>query len=130
MEHPIFFISLILEKLGLPIVHDFAEAHTVLEKLLLPHITYTWLIMIILIVGAKLLVGKIELVPRGAQNFLEVVIGGIEEFMIDVTGEEGRFVYPLIATLAFFILFSNYIGLAPGMFSPTANLNTFSLLPL
>jgi F-type H+-transporting ATPase subunit a len=81
MEHPIFFISLILEKLGLPIVHDFAKAHTVLEKLLLPHITYTWFIMIILIVGAKLLVGKIELVPRGAQNFLEVVIGGIEEFM-------------------------------------------------
>jgi F-type H+-transporting ATPase subunit a len=124
MEHPIFFISLILEKLGLPIVHDFAEAHTLFEKLLLPHITYTWLVMIILIVGAKLLVRKIELVPRGAQNVLEVVINGIEEFMIDVTGEEGRFVYPLIATLAFFILFSNYLGLAPGMFSPTANLNT------
>ncbi len=124
MEHPIFFISLILEKLGLPIVHDFEEAHTILEKVLLPHVTYTWLIMIVLVVVAKLLVRRIELVPRGAQNFFEVVISGLEEFMVDVTGEEGRFVFPLIGTLALYILFSNYLGLAPGMFSPTANLNT------
>ena len=124
MEHPIFLISLLLEKLGLPIVHDFGEAHTLLEKVLLPHITYTWLVMIILVVVIKLLVRKIELVPRGAQNFFEVVVGGIEEFMVDVTGEEGRFVFPLIGTLAFYILLCNYMGLAPGMFSPTANLNT------
>jgi F-type H+-transporting ATPase subunit a len=124
MEHPIFVISLFLEWLGLPIVHDFDEAHTILEKVLLPHITYTWLIMILLVVVVKLLVRKIELVPRGGQNFFEVVISGIEEFMVDVTGEEGRFVFPLIGTLAFFILLCNYVGLGPGMFSPTANLNT------
>ena len=124
MEHPIFLISLFLEKLGLPVVHDFGEAHTLLEKVLLPHITYTWLIMIVLVVVIRLLVRKIELVPRGAQNFFEVVVGGMEEFMLDVTGEEGRFVFPLIGTLAFFILLCNYMGLAPGMFSPTANLNT------
>ena len=124
MEHPIFFISLLLEKLGLPIVHDFGEAHTILEKVLLPHITYTWLVMIFLVVVIKLLLRRIELVPRGAQNFFEVVVGGMEEFMVDVTGDEGRFVFPLIGTLAFYILLCNYIGLAPGMFSPTANLNT------
>ena len=124
MEHPIFFISLLLEKLGLPIVHDFGEAHTILEKVLLPHITYTWLVMIFLVVVIKLLLRRIELVPRGAQNFFEVVIGGMEEFMVDVTGDEGRFVFPLIGTLAFYILLCNYMGLAPGMFSPTANLNT------
>jgi F-type H+-transporting ATPase subunit a len=124
MEHPIFLISLFLEKLGLPIVHDFGEAHTLLEKVLLPHITYTWFIMILLVVVIRLLVRKIELVPRGAQNFFEVVVGGIEEFMVDVTGEEGRFVFPLIGALAFYILLCNYMGLAPGMFSPTANLNT------
>ncbi len=124
MEHPIFLISLFLEKLGLPIVHDFGEAHTLLEKVLLPHITYTWFIMIVLVVVIRLLVRKIELVPRGAQNFFEVVVGGIEEFMVDVTGEEGRFVFPLIGALSFYILLCNYMGLAPGMFSPTANLNT------
>jgi F-type H+-transporting ATPase subunit a len=80
--------------------------------------------MIFLVVVIKLLLRRIELVPRGAQNFFEVVIGGMEEFMVDVTGDEGRFVFPLIGTLAFYILLCNYMGLAPGMFSPTANLNT------
>lgn len=44
--------------------------------------------------------------------------------MIGVTGEEGRFVFPLIATLGFFILTCNYMGMIPGFFAPTASLNT------
>lgn len=124
MEHPILFLNLILGKLGLPIVHDFADANTLLEFLLLPYVTYTWVVMIFLVVGAKLAVRRIELVPRGGQNFFEVVISGIEEFMVGVTGEEGRYLFPIIGTLALFILFSNYLGMVPGMFSPTANLNT------
>jgi len=64
------------------------------------------------------------LVPSGGQSFFEVVVGGIESFMIDVTGEEGRFLFPLIATLGLFILASNYMGMIPGFFSPTANINT------
>jgi len=32
--------------------------------------------------------------------------------------------FPLIASLGFFILLSNYLGMIPGFFSPTANINT------
>ncbi|MBW1980866.1 MAG: F0F1 ATP synthase subunit A [Deltaproteobacteria bacterium] len=124
MEHPIIFLNLVLEKLGLPIVHNFEDAHTLLEFLLLPYVTYTWVIMILLVVIIKLTVRRIELVPRGGQNFFEVVVSGIEEFMVSVTGEEGRYLFPLIGTLAFFILISNYMGMVPGMFAPTSNLNT------
>ena len=124
MEHPIIFLNLLFTKLGLPIVHDFAEAHTFLQKILLPYVTYTWVIMIGLVILVKLTVRKIELVPKGGQNVFEVVINGIEEFMIGVTGEEGRYLFPLIGTLAFFILISNYMGMVPGFFGPTANVNT------
>jgi F-type H+-transporting ATPase subunit a len=124
MEHPIIFLNLLFTKLGLPIVHDFAEAHTFLEKILLPYVTYTWVIMIGLVILVKLTVRKIELVPKGGQNVFEVVINGIEEFMVSVTGEEGRYLFPLIGTLAFFILISNYMGMIPGFFGPTANVNT------
>ena len=124
MEHPIIFLNLLFTKLGLPIVHDFAEAHTFLEKILLPYVTYTWVIMIGLVILVKLSVRKIELVPKGGQNVFEVVINGIEEFMVSVTGEEGRYLFPLIGTLAFFILISNYMGMIPGFFGPTANVNT------
>ena len=124
MEHPIIFLNLLFTKLGLPIVHDFAEAHTFLQKILLPYVTYTWVIMIGLVILVKLTVRKIELVPKGGQNVFEVVINGIEEFMVSVTGEEGRYLFPLIGTLAFFILISNYMGMIPGFFGPTANVNT------
>jgi F-type H+-transporting ATPase subunit a len=124
MEHPIMFLNLLFQNLGLPIVHDFNEAHTLLEKLLLPYVTYTWLIIIGLVIVVKLTVRRIELVPKGGQNVFEVVISAIEEFMVGVTGEEGRYLFPLIGTLAFFILISNYMGMVPGFFGPTANVNT------
>ncbi|GLI34708.1 F0F1 ATP synthase subunit A [Desulforhabdus amnigena] len=123
MEHPILFLNILFQKLGLPVVGA-EEAHTLLEQVLQPHVTYTWLVMIVLLLLAKLAVSRIQLVPEGGQNFFEVVINGIEEFMIGITGEHGRFVFPLIATLGFFILLSNYLGMIPGFFSPTANINT------
>lgn len=124
MEHPILFLNLLFEAIGLPIVHDFTEAQTFLEKLFLPYVTYTWVVMIGMIIVVKLTVRKIELVPRGGQNFFEIVISGIEEFMVGVTGEHGRYLFPLIGTLAFYILTCNYMGMVPGFFGPTANVNT------
>jgi len=123
MEHPILFLNILFEKLGLPVVSG-DQAHTFLEFALQPHVTYAWVIMIFLLVSARLAAKTLEMVPKGGQNFFEVVITGLEDFMIGVTGEEGRFVFPLIATLGFFILSSNYMGLIPGFFSPTASLNT------
>ncbi|MDO9070214.1 MAG: F0F1 ATP synthase subunit A, partial [Deltaproteobacteria bacterium] len=50
------------------------------------------------------------------------------EFMVDVTGEEGRGFFPFIATFFLFIMFCNLIGLIPGFLSPTSNINiTLSL---
>lgn len=123
MEHPVLFLNIIFEKLRLPLVQA-DEAHTFIEFLLQPHVTYTWVVMLVLLTCAKLAVKGLEMIPKGGQNFFEVVITGIEDFMIGVTGEEGRFVFPLIATLGFFILTSNYMGMIPGFFSPTANINT------
>ena len=123
MEHPILFLNVLFEKLGLPVVSG-DQAHTFLEFALQPHVTYAWVAMIFLLVTARLAVKTLEMVPKGGQNFFEVVITGIEDFMIGVTGEEGRFVFPLIATLGFFILTCNYMGMIPGFFAPTASLNT------
>jgi F-type H+-transporting ATPase subunit a len=124
MEHPILFLNLLFQKLGLPVVANPEDAHSLAQYLLLPYITYTWVIMILLLVLAKLAASRLEMVPKGGQSFFEVLVGGIEDFMIGVTGEEGRFLFPLIATLGLFILCSNYMGMIPGFFSPTANINT------
>jgi F-type H+-transporting ATPase subunit a len=87
-------------------------------------IAYTWLIMILLLVVSKLATSNLQRVPSGLQNFMEVVISGIENMIVETMGEHGRPFFPLVATLALFILVSNLIGLIPGFFPPTANINT------
>ncbi len=87
-------------------------------------IAYTWLIMLLLLIVAKLSTNNLKSIPQGLQNFMEVVIGGIENMLVETMGEHGRPFFPLVATLAIFILVSNLIGLIPGFFPPTANINT------
>ena len=88
------------------------------------HVTYTWLVMVILAGVAFAASRNIQLVPRGLQNVLEVVLEQFVGMIDDVMGPEGRRYLPLIATLGLFILTGNLIGLVPGLAGPTANLNT------
>lgn len=87
-------------------------------------IAYTWLIIALLAIVSIMATKAITAVPGGLQNFMEVVVGGIENMLVETMGEHGRPFFPLIATLAIFIAVSNLIGLVPGFFPPTANINT------
>lgn len=115
MIHPFLFLNWIEEQL-----------HTHIGE----HVTYTWLVMAILIVLGYLTSRSIELMPSGLQNFMESIIGGIEDFLVETMGEKGRPYFPLIATIALFILVSNLLGLIPGFYPPTANLNTNAAMAL
>ncbi len=88
------------------------------------HVTYTWLVMIILATVAFVASRNLQLVPRGAQNFLEVVLEQFNQMIDDVMGHEGRRYLPLLATLGLFILTGNLMSLVPGLAGPTGNLNT------
>src|SRR6266446_4459022 len=88
------------------------------------HVTYTWLIMLILAGLTFVASRNLQLVPRGLQNFLEVVLEQFQQMIDDVMGPEGRRYLPLIATLGLFILTGNLMSLVPGFATPTANLNT------
>jgi F-type H+-transporting ATPase subunit a len=109
MEHPILFLDLI---------QGFFKTH------IPPHVTYAWLISALLLGLGLLASRRVSLVPKGAQNVFELIISSLEEFMVEVTGEEGRAFFPFICTLFLFILTCNLIGLIPGFYSPTANINT------
>ena len=114
MVHPLLFLEFFRKLLApLHIAPAGADA-----------IAYTWLIMGLLLVVSLLATSGLKSVPSGMQNFMEVVIGGIENMINETMGEKGRPYFPLIATLALFILVSNLIGLIPGFYPPTANLNT------
>ena len=87
-------------------------------------IAYTWLIIALLLILSILATKGLKAVPGGLQNFMELIVGGIENMVVETMGEHGRPFFPLIATLALFILVSNLMGLIPGFYPPTANINT------
>ncbi|MCP3955101.1 MAG: F0F1 ATP synthase subunit A [Desulfobacterales bacterium] len=113
MEHPYMFFVKLFELIGLG-----AFAHHY------PHVIYSWVVMIFLIVTGGLAVKGIGMIPSKGQNFWEIVINGMEEFMVDLTGDEGRWFFPLIATVFVYIAACNLSGLLPGFYPPTASLNT------
>lgn len=88
------------------------------------HVTYTWIVMAILMLVGFLASRRLALVPRGTQNLMEVVLGFFVTEVDETIGHEGRRYLPLIATLGLFIVVSNLMGLVPGLIAPTANLNT------
>ncbi len=113
MEHHYFFINEILKGIGLGhFAHEYQAA------------THSWFIMIIMIIGLAMLAKGVTLLPNKGQNVLEVIIGGLEDFMVEITGPEGKAFFPFIATIFLYIFVCNLIGLVPGFFSPTASLNT------
>ncbi len=94
-------------------------------------ITYSWLAMAIIIGLA--LIARFSLkktAPTGVQNLLEVIVGGLNDFVEDIMGPEGKQYLALIGSLFLFILVCNLQGLVPGFDSPTANINTTLALAL
>jgi F-type H+-transporting ATPase subunit a len=113
MEHPYLFFVKFFELIGLGY---FAHAY--------PHVIYSWVVMLVLIVVGAIAAKGISMIPTKSQNVFEIVISSMEEFMVDITGEEGRWFFPLIATVFLYIATCNLSGLIPGFFPPTASINT------
>jgi F-type H+-transporting ATPase subunit a len=73
-------------------------------------------------------ISKGDLLPHGKltiRNFVELLVGGVYGMMSDIMGPKAaRYFLPLIGTCAFFILFSNAVGIIPGFAPATDNFNT------
>jgi len=85
------------------------------------------LIVLSLIVFPTIKDSKKALIPEDKltlRTFFEVFVGGTYGLMKDVMGAKpARFFLPLIGTCAFFILFSNALGLVPGFLPPTSSMS-------
>jgi len=87
------------------------------------------LVTIIIVIVARMATKKLNVVPKGMQNVMELYLGGVLSMGKDVVGEEyARKYLPLVATIGLFVFFSNVIGIIPGFESPTSNINV--TLPL
>lgn len=91
-----------------------------------------WIAMIVLIILAFVLTRSLELVPKGAQTFAEMLIGFFEKINSDQIGKDGDKHVAFVASLFLFILISNLMGQLPWklyhlhsgeLASPTNDLN-------
>lgn len=73
---------------------------------------------------------KKRLLPGRLQNALEVVVGGLDDFICGILGPKGRKFTPFIGTLFIYILSMNLMGLVPLMKSSTSSLSTTFALAL
>ncbi len=88
------------------------------------HLTFTWLVMGILVVTGALATRSLRPLPGPLQNFVEIVIEAFYGLLDQMIGHQGRQFLPLIGTAGLFILTSNLLGNIPGFQPPTANWNT------
>jgi len=91
-----------------------------------PHyVSYAFLASFILVGVALSIRGSLALVPRGLQNFVEVMVEQLLKLSEENIGHRwGKYFFPLIGTIGLYILVCNFMGLIPGFTAPTSNINT------
>lgn len=73
---------------------------------------------------------RLEMIPTGLQNVVELAVGKLHSFFTDIMGEYAcRKYFPIVGTLFIYILVCNYSGLLPlagelkGFKPPTSDVN-------
>lgn len=95
-------------------------------------ILYTWLVMTLLVLVSWLATRRLTNGPRISrwQNFLEIVVGTINDQIRDVSQQNPRRYLPFIGTLFLFIVTSNLLAVVPGFLAPTSSLSTTAALAI
>lgn len=88
-----------------------------------------WVVMAILVIGSILVTRNLQMVPRGAQNLVEMLIETLMGMIQQTAGPAGRKFYAVVLTAFIYILAANWIGTTPffgnirGFASPNSNLS-------
>ena len=105
------------------------EESLLMDLIINPHVvphyvTYAFLASLLLIGVALVMRGSLALVPKGVQNFMEVMVESLYKLAEENIGHHwGKYFFPLIGTLGLYILLCNFMGLIPGFTAPTSNIN-------
>ena len=72
---------------------------------------------LVLVGGGLLIARSLKPIPGKAQNTAELLIDGALTFTTQILGERKQALkfFPLVATIFFFILFNNWLGVLPGI---------------
>jgi F-type H+-transporting ATPase subunit a len=69
-----------------------------------------WIVMAVLIIFSILVSKKLETIPKGIQNVIEILIDGINNFVKDIAGKHWKALTPYVGTVFIFLIVSNTIS--------------------
>lgn len=95
-------------------------------------IVYTWGLMLVMVVGSKIVTGKLStgLERSHWQNILEITVTGIVDQIEDVGLDQPKKYLGFLGTLFLFIAVANLAIIIPGYEPPTGSLSTTAALAL
>lgn len=93
-----------------------AEPILSIGKLTVTNSLFTsWIVVVLLCLIAVWVYKKIKLIPSTAQLLIEIPIEALYNLTANIAGKKSAVFFPFIATFFLYILFSNWIGLIPGV---------------
>ncbi len=123
-EHRLLIVEWVNRVLGPPITSLFgihpAPGHDVIPM----QVIMATIVLIIMFVFFGVLKTRLSVEnPGKLQQAMEVAVEFLDTQLDENIGHEGRKYLAMIGTLGFFIVFSNLLGLIPGLAAPTSNIN-------
>lgn len=110
------FITLLYERYGKTALVQFLHTWQ--------NVVFSLIIILILGFVAYFSSRRKTLLPGKLQNFMEMAVESLDDFICGILGPRGRQFTPFLGTLFIYILCMNFLGLIPGMKSPSSSLNT------
>ncbi len=93
-------------------------------------VVVTWVIILLLGIGAFLATRRLHLIPSKGQAVLEAIIGAVDDQIRGTMQVDPASYRSLIGTIFIYVLIANWSSLVPGIEPPTAHLETDAALAL
>jgi F-type H+-transporting ATPase subunit a len=126
LEHPLWIVQLVNALFG-PLVRRVGEAmghHFTGHEVIPPYMVMVLLIVVSITVLCLIVRSRLSVEDPGTlQIVLEEGVSAVRGLLDEWIGPKGHQFLPLVATLGLFILLGNYMGLIPGLMSPTSSIN-------
>ena len=126
LEHPLWIVQIVNAVLG-PLVRRAGEAmghHFTGHEVIPPPMVMVLLIVAFVTALCVFVRSRLSVeTPGTLQIVLEDGVGAVRGLLDEWIGPKGHQYLPLVATLGLFILLCNYMGLVPGLMSPTSSIN-------
>ncbi len=102
--------------------------HSVAEEWV--NVIFAFLVAIIFSVAAMMVYRRRQMIPGPFQNFMEMLIEGMYNYIYTILGKDTKQYIPFLGTLFFYILAMNWIGMVPLGHSPSTSLTITASLAI